>query len=183
MLVAAALVGAVLLSLAVLWAHLTIDSRVPIVDLAQLAATVFLAFYIPLALERYRDRVRSTRDLLIEDVTRFMLPVRAINEVMTACTHAAQTTERDRMRIRTAFLTANRKLGPLEQRIRAAGSHSCMEPLKELRAAYDGYWKAVTGGSLYGSGQVDWDLWRTQEFAFGALEHAVSGLLESLRTK
>jgi hypothetical protein len=165
-----------------LWGGFEVDRRMPIVDLAQLAATLFLALYIPFAVDRYRDRTRSVRALLIDDVKAFMTVVQAINAVMTACTNANVTTPQDMMRIRTRFLTANVRIGRLEKRLLDVFSKRCRSHFDPFKSAYLSYWDAVTGGALYGGAPIDWDLWRKQEFAFASLEHAAAELVRYLST-
>jgi hypothetical protein len=174
------LVGVVLLSVLVLWRHFEVDTRMPIVDLAQLGATLFLALYIPFAVDRYRDRARSVRALLIDDVRAFMALVQSINKVMTACTSNGKTTDQDVMRIRTGFLSANLKIGRLEKRVVDTCSKRCRTSFDPFKASYFKYWKVVTGGSLYGGAPVTWELWRSQELAFASLEHSAAQLVRYL---
>ena len=176
------LVGAVLLSLLLRWGGFTIDTKLPIVELAQLAAIVFLALYIPFAIESYIDRARSVRGLLVDDVRAFMSIVQGVNAVLTACTNAGVTTAQDLMRIRTGFLSGNVKLGRLEKRLFDTCGERCRPSFFPFKEAYIRYWHTVTGGSLYGGGRVDWDLWRRQEFAFTSLEHEAAALVRYLTT-
>jgi hypothetical protein len=161
----------------------TIERKMPIVELAQLAATLLLAVYIPFAIDTYRDRARSVRTLLMDDVNNFMLTVRGINGVMTDCTNRRKTTEQDVMRIRTGFLSGNLKLGRLEKRLFDVCADACKDSYYPFKDAYTCYWKAVTDGPLYSGGlQIDWDLWRKQELPFASLEHSAAGLLRYLST-
>lgn len=177
--IAGCLAGAVLLAFAETWSSLWIDTKIPILDLAQLAATVALALYIPLALENYRDKERSARTLLSDGVAEFMSVVRSINGVVTQCTHSKTTTPQDVMKIRTGFITANLKLGRLEQRIIGECPKRCAAPLAAFKNGYDAFWRAVTGGALYGGTPVDWNMWRRQELAFASLEHSSLDLLRN----
>jgi len=177
------LVGAVLMAVVTFWGGFTIDKKMPIVDLAQLAATLLLALYIPFAIDAYRDRARTVRTLLTDDVNSFLAVVRDINRVMTNCTNAGKTTPQDVMRIRTGFLTGNVKLGRVETRLFDVCKDRCKDSYYPFKDAYTRYWKAVTDGALYSGGvQIDWDLWRKQELPFASLEHAAAGLLRYLST-
>jgi hypothetical protein len=173
--ISGALSGAVLMIVLFVRYKLEIDATLPVIDLAQLAATMFLALYIPLALERLRDQQQYARNLLINHVLDLVAGVRAVNEVLRECASRAETHDRDRMQVRTRFLTSNAKMGRLEKRIGEACS-DCTEPLRAFRAAYDKYYDAVTGGSLYGQGMVTWDFWRNQEFAFIHFENSATDL-------
>jgi hypothetical protein len=135
-----------------------------------------LAFYIPLALERLRDQQRYARDLLIAHVRDLVAGVQSVNEVLRECASRTETHDRDRMQVRTRFLTSNAKMGRLEMRIKNECSKKCGEPLKAFRAAYDTYCDVVTGGALYGQGQVTWEFWRRQEFAFISFENSATDL-------
>jgi hypothetical protein len=173
-------VGAVLLAVLVLWGDFSVDRRMPIVDLGQLAATLFLALYIPFAVDRYRDRARSVRALLLDDVRSFMTIVGDVNKVMTSCSNSSKTMPQDLMRIRSGFLSANVKIARLEGRLVNACGKGCRPSLDPFKQAYLKYWDAVTSGSLYGGTPIDWDLWRKQEFAYASLEHAAAELLRYL---
>jgi hypothetical protein len=181
--IAGALTGATLVPVLVFWVDLSFDLKVPIVGLAQLAATLFLALYIPLALDNYRDRLRSVRAMLIDEVTGLMSVVRSINSVLTGCAQAEVTTQQDLMKVKTAFLTANVKIVRLDGRVKSEYAGSCYKPLNDFRRSYEGYWHAVTDGALYAGTAVDWRLWRKQEFAFDVMDQSASDLARYLRTK
>jgi hypothetical protein len=160
----------------------TIEKKMPIVDLAQLAATLLLAIYIPFAIDTFRDRAKSVRALLIDDVNNFVAVVRSVNSVLTSCTNSDTTTPQDVMRIRTGFLSGNVKLGRLEKRLFDVCQERCKDSYYPFKDAYTSYWKAVTDGNLYSGGKIDWNLWRKQEFPFATLEHRAAELLRFLNT-
>lgn len=180
---AGVIIGVVLTPLMVFWRDVSFDLKLSVVGLAQLAATIFLALYIPLAIERYRDRLRSTKSMLLDEIAGFMTVARSINAGLTAAAQAGTTTQQDLMKIRTGFMTANARLARLDQQFTKEHPKSCTRPLAVFRGAYENYWKAVTGGALYAGSAVDWKLWRQQEFAFSSMELAASELTRFLNTR
>jgi hypothetical protein len=179
---AGVLAGAALLPIIVLWSFIPIELTLPIIDIAQLAATVFLAFYIPLALQKYLERRRYVRELLVDHVRNLVAGVGMVNQVIRDCASNGKTDEADRMRVRTGLLTANLKMGPLEKRIRNDCGDECTASLKAFRSAYDRYYDTVSGGDLYGHGNITWELWRSQAFAFNRLEETATDLVQFLGT-
>jgi len=151
---------------------LTFNGEVPIVDLAQLVAALFLAMYIPFAVERMRDRQRYARDLLVSQVQEIVEGAKSVNDILSACAMSGETDDRSKMQVRARFLTCNFKLSRLAERLIKECGDECQLALDDFRKAYDTYFDAVTGGSLYGTGKVDWSTWRQQESEFVQLQNA-----------
>jgi len=179
---AGVVIGLALTPLLVFWFDVDFDLKLPVVGLAQLAATIFLALYIPLAIEGYRDRLRSSKSMLLDEISGFMAVVRSINTTATACAQAGATTKQDLMKIRSGFITGNIRFARLTKQFTDQHSESCAAPLAAFRNAYEDYWKALTGGALYAGVPVDWALWRRQEFALSSLELAASALTKFLHS-
>ena len=171
-----ALVGAAAMAALLNWSMLSVDYKMPVVELAQLAATVVLAIYIPLALERALDSHRGIRSLLVADVESLAAVVRRVNETMSSCAKSNVTTESDRMTVRTSFMTANLRLSALSTRLRTSCGNDCASQVELLRHSYEKYYRAVTEGALYTTQVVDWGLWRRQELPFAAFETAKTSL-------
>lgn len=159
---------------------LKIDGNLPIIDLAQLVAALFLAMYIPLAVERLRDRQRYSRDLLVTQLQDMLEGVASINKVIAECAGSGVTDDRNRMHIRARFITCNIKIGRFDLRLTKQCGGDCKDVLADFRKAYDSYYNAVTGGSLYGTGRIDWAFWRTQEFCFVRLQNSGIDLVRFL---
>lgn len=172
--------GAVIMACLLHWSKLVVIYTAPVLDLAQLAATLFLAFYIPMALETQRDNWRSVRGLFVDQSKLILEVVRTINATVTRCAHSGETAPDDLMVIRTRFQTADGKVASFQARVKAGCSEKCVEPLNAFRRAYNNYYRAVTGGSLYGGKPVDYDLWRKQEAAFLVFENSVLDLIHTI---
>jgi hypothetical protein len=173
--------GALLLAVAVWNQLLTLSIELTLSDLLQLLVALFLALYIPLAIEGFRDRRKYSRDILVDQVQAFMVLMREVNGLLLDCARTNNTDESHRMRIKAAFITANLKSQSIEQRVRQDCSDST-EILNEMQGAHKKYFATVTSGSLYGSnGKADWQLWRQQELPFAELENACIDLVRFLR--
>ncbi len=159
---------------------LSIDSTLSILSLAQLAVTLFLAFYIPLVLDRYRNTRNQLRELLIEHSKNLLSTITDIKETLTTCATKRNTSDEDKMIIKTKFMTAGYQLQILEQRLKSDGGEKCFEMLKPLKEAYFDYDRAVTGGSLYGNGNVDWQLWRQQELKYWQFQCYILDMVQAL---
>jgi hypothetical protein len=148
------------------------DEKISITELALLSATVFLALYIPLALETFREKRKYAQEMLIEHIRSLVAGLQAVNDYLRDSADVTPSPDAKCMRVRTGFTTANLKMARLANRLPIECGANCVEHLTQFRAAYDRYFHAVTGGGLYGSGLVTWTLWQHQEFAFVALRDA-----------
>jgi hypothetical protein len=154
-----------------------LESTTKVVELAQLAATIFLALYIPLALETYRDRRKYAQEMLIDHIRSFVSGLESVNAYLRENANASPPADLNSMRVRTGFITANLKMARLQERLPIECGEGCRQYVDDLRTAYDRYYEAVTDGSLYGDGLVTWKLWKRQEFAFTSLQNAELDLI------
>lgn len=152
--------------------HLVLENSVRIVDLAQLGATIFLALYIPLALETYRDRRKYAQDMLIDHIRSLVAGLQAINEYLRDNAGVTPSADPKCMRVRTGFRSANLRMASLQRRLPIDCGDQCTQSLREFRKAYDRYFVAVTGGNYYGKGVVSYSMWQYQEIIFVALRDA-----------
>lgn len=173
--------GGLIIAAALCTDSIEVEAKLSLSDLLQILIALFLALYIPFAIESSRDRHRYSRDILVDQVHGFLALLREINSVLLECAKEDVTQESDRIRVRAAFITANLKVQAIEQRVQ----QDCKESndiLSGLRSSYKEYYDAVTGGALYGSeGKADWSLWRKQELPFIALENVCVDLVRFLR--
>jgi hypothetical protein len=149
-----------------------LENSVKIVDLAQLGATIFLALYIPLALETYRERRKYAQEMLIEHIRSLVSGLQVVNDYLREKAGITPPADPKCMRVRTGFRTANLKMASIQSRLPLECGNHCSQHLSEFRSAYDRYYESVTNGKLYGNGLVTWELWQRQEFAFIALRDA-----------
>jgi hypothetical protein len=173
--------GAIFLCLVVAYPILALTIELSLTDLIQIALALFLALYIPYALEASRERTRYSRDILVEEVQTFMALTRDVNKLLLECAQSGNTGPSERMQVRASFINANVKMQAIVQRV----EQDCQDSsavTTALRESYDGYYSVVTGGSLYGSnGKADWQLWRKQVLPFAELENAAIDLIRFLR--
>lgn len=173
--------GGIIIAAALCTDSITLDGELSLSDLLQILIALFLALYIPFAIESSRDRHRYSRDILVDQVQGFLALMREINTLLLEAAKEGVTQESHRIRVRAAFITANLKVQAIEQRIQQDCKESS-DVLSELRSSYKRYFDVVTGGSLYGSeGKADWSLWRKQEHPFITLENACVDLVRFLR--
>jgi hypothetical protein len=170
-------IGASLFAWASARDHVTLEHGVKIVDLAQLGATIFLALYIPLALETFRDRRKYAQEMLIDHIRSLVAGLESVNVYLRENADVSSPADPGCMRVRTGFTTANLKMARLKERLPLDCGEGCRQYLEDFRTAYDRYYDAVTGGSLYGQGLVTWKLWQKQEFAFALLRDAEIDLI------
>lgn len=102
--------GALLFAVATSYSLLTLSSELTIADLMEVLVALFLAVYIPLAIDAYRDKRKYSRDILVEQVQGFMGLLKEVNAVLLECARSGSTEESHRMRIKAAFITANLKV-------------------------------------------------------------------------
>jgi hypothetical protein len=157
--------------------HLVLENSVKVVDLAQLGATIFLALYIPLALETYRDRRKYAQEMLIDHIRSLIAGLQVINHYLRDNAGVTPSVDPKCMRVRTGFRSANLRMASLQRRLPVDCGSQCTQSLLAFREAYDRYFVAVTGGNLYGKGLVTYTMWQYQEVVFVAMRDAEMDLV------
>ena len=159
---------------------IAVDDKISLVDLIQLAATFFLALYIPITIESFIDIRRSSRALVIERIREFLEKTSAVNHAITECANSGVTTSLARNQIIFGFKASGMRLGILGPSVTSECGEVCATEINELKECYREFWKSVTSGNIYTSGVVNRSLWQAQEIRFVLLVGAATDLIRAV---